>query len=75
MKFVLVNGRTPFCAPCCKSIGESYLRDIAARLGYCNHDSAAKFPFLHCNIVRWHHDNSPDACKTSESFCQGAVNT
>ena len=35
MKFVLVNGRTTrtrsFCALCCKSIGESYLRDIAAR--------------------------------------------
>jgi hypothetical protein len=35
MKFVLVNGRTPrtqsFCALCCQSIGENYLRDIAAR--------------------------------------------
>jgi hypothetical protein len=41
MKFVLVSGRTPrtqsFCALCCESIGESYLRDIATQLAYCNH--------------------------------------
>ena len=41
MKFVLVNGRTPrtqsLCALCCESIGESYLRDIATQLPYCNH--------------------------------------
>jgi hypothetical protein len=41
MKFVLVNGRTPrtqsFCALCCKSIGESYLRNITTQLAYCNH--------------------------------------
>jgi hypothetical protein len=41
MKFVLVNGRTPrrqsLCALCCELIGESYLRDIATRLTYCNH--------------------------------------
>ena len=41
MKFVLVSGRTPrtqsFCALCCESIGESYLRDIATQLTYCNH--------------------------------------
>jgi hypothetical protein len=41
MKFVLVNGRTPrtqsFCALCCESIGESYLRDFATQLAYCNH--------------------------------------
>jgi hypothetical protein len=41
MKFVLVNGRTPrtqsFCALCCELIGESYLRDIATQLAYCNH--------------------------------------
>jgi|HubBroStandDraft_2_1064218.scaffolds.fasta_scaffold502508_1 hypothetical protein len=33
MKFVLVNGRTPnppsFCALCCVSIGERYLRELA----------------------------------------------
>jgi hypothetical protein len=68
MKFVLVNGRTPrmrsFCALCCKSIGESYLRDIAAQLTYCNHEcyvDHCKVPFLHSNIMRWHHDNSPAA--------------
>jgi hypothetical protein len=42
MKFVLVNGRTPrtqsFCALCCETIGESYLRDIATQLAYCNHN-------------------------------------
>jgi hypothetical protein len=40
MKFVVVNGRTPrpqsFCALCCKSIGESYLRELATRLSYCD---------------------------------------
>jgi hypothetical protein len=37
---VLVNGRTPqpqsFCALCCESIGESYLRELATRLSYCD---------------------------------------
>ena len=41
MKFILVNGRSPqpqsFCALCCDSIGESYLREIATRLSYCDH--------------------------------------
>jgi hypothetical protein len=41
MKFVLVNGRTPrtqsFCALCCESIDESYLRDIATQIAYCSH--------------------------------------
>ena len=41
VKFVLVNGRTPrpqsFCALCCERIGESYLREIATRLSYCDH--------------------------------------
>jgi len=41
MKFVLVNGRIPrthsLCAACCESIGDSYLRDIATQLSYCNH--------------------------------------
>lgn len=40
MKFVLVNGRTPFrqvlCARCSEPIGEGgYLRDIRTRLCYC----------------------------------------
>ena len=42
MKFVLVNGRTPrtqsLGALCRESIGESYLRDIATKLPYCNHE-------------------------------------
>ena len=41
VKFVLVNGKTPrpqsFCAMCCEPIGESYLREIATRLYYCDH--------------------------------------
>ena len=41
MKSVLVNGRTPrtqsFCALCCESMGESYLRDIATQIAYCSH--------------------------------------
>ena len=42
MKFVLVKDRTPrrqsVFALCCESIGESYLRDIATQLAYCNHE-------------------------------------
>jgi hypothetical protein len=41
MKFILVNGRTPrpesFCALCCEPIGETYLRETATRLSYCDH--------------------------------------
>jgi hypothetical protein len=41
MKFILVNGRTPrpstLCAQCRKPIGESYLRETATRLSYCDH--------------------------------------
>jgi hypothetical protein len=40
MKFVVVNGRSPrlqsTCTQCRKQIGDSYLRDIATRLSYCN---------------------------------------
>jgi hypothetical protein len=36
MKFVVVNGRAPrpqsFCALCCKSIGDSYVRELTALL-------------------------------------------
>ena len=41
MKFILINGRTPrvqsFCALCCEPIGNTYLREIANRLSYCDH--------------------------------------
>jgi hypothetical protein len=51
MKFVLVNGRIPrpqsFCALCCEPIGESYLRDIATRLSYCEH----KCYVDHCKVA------------------------
>ena len=50
MKFVLVNGRIPrpesFCALCCEPIGESYLRELATRLSYCDH----KCYLGHCKI-------------------------
>jgi hypothetical protein len=40
VRFVLVNGRTPypksFCALCCKPIGASYLREIETRISYCD---------------------------------------
>ena len=39
---MMVNGRTPkppsFCALCCESIGESYLRELAMHLSYCDHN-------------------------------------
>jgi hypothetical protein len=45
MKFVLVNGRTlrpeSFCALCCEPISESYLRELATRLSYCDHECYA----------------------------------
>jgi hypothetical protein len=47
MKFVLVNGRIPrpqsFCALCCESIGESYLREVATRLSFCDHNCYARY--------------------------------
>ena len=51
MKFVLVNGRTPkppsFCALCCESIEESYLRELTTRLSYCDH----KCYLCHCKVA------------------------
>jgi hypothetical protein len=51
MKFVLVNGRAPraesFCALCCEPIGESYLRELATRLSYCDH----KCYMGHCKLA------------------------
>jgi hypothetical protein len=48
MRFVLVNGRTPFrqafCVLCCEPIGEGYLRDVRTRLCYCGADCHAS----HC---------------------------
>ena len=45
IKFILVNGRTPrpqsFCARCCEPIGASYLREIASRFSYCDHECHA----------------------------------
>jgi hypothetical protein len=49
MRFVLVNGRTPFrqtfCVLCCEPIGGGgYLRDVGTRLCYCDANCYA----LHC---------------------------
>jgi hypothetical protein len=63
MKFVLVNGRTPqpqsFCALCCEPIGESYLRELATLLSYCDHRCyvghrkvAARAPQTHSAAAR-----------------------
>lgn len=45
MRFVLVNGRAPrpqsFCALCCQPIEKRYVREIATRLSYCNHECYA----------------------------------
>ena len=50
VRFILVNGRTPrprsFCALCCEPIGDSYLREIATRLSYCDH----KCYVDHCKV-------------------------
>jgi hypothetical protein len=47
MKFILVNGRTTrpqsFCAFCCEPIGESYLRELTARLSYCDRECYAGY--------------------------------
>jgi hypothetical protein len=61
MKFILVNGRTPspqsFCALCCEPIGETYLREIATRLSYCDHQCYRG----HCKL------NPPRHSKSRES--------
>ncbi|TYL80371.1 hypothetical protein [Bradyrhizobium cytisi] len=45
MRFVLVNGRTPFrktfCLWCCEEISGSYLRDVRTLLPYCDHECYA----------------------------------
>jgi hypothetical protein len=42
MRRVASNGRTPrvesFCALCYEPIGGTYLREIATRLSYCDHN-------------------------------------
>jgi hypothetical protein len=46
---LFVNGRIPspqsFCALCCEPIGESYMRELATRLSYCDQQCYA----VHCN--------------------------
>ncbi|MCP3383454.1 hypothetical protein NLM31_24095 [Bradyrhizobium sp. CCGUVB4N] len=45
MRFVLVNGRTPFrktfCLWCCEEISGGYLRDVRTLLPYCDHECYA----------------------------------
>ena len=42
MRFILVNGRTPFrktfCLWCCEEISGSYLRDVRTLLPYCGYE-------------------------------------
>ena len=49
MKFILVNGRTPFgrtlCAKCGEGVGNCYLRDMTTQLYYCDQSCYAE----HCN--------------------------
>jgi hypothetical protein len=49
MRFILVNGRTPFTQPVCvsceKPISRGYLREIGTHLTYCNHGCYAD----HCD--------------------------
>jgi len=51
MRFVLVNGRTPFrqisCVLCSEPIGAGYLRDVRTRLCYCD----ARCYALHCGAA------------------------
>ncbi|MEK9281319.1 MULTISPECIES: hypothetical protein [unclassified Bradyrhizobium] len=46
MRFILVNGRTPFrktfCLWCCEEISGGYLRDVRTSLPYCDHACYAR---------------------------------
>jgi hypothetical protein len=52
MRFVLVNGRTPFrqisCVRCREPIGAGYLRDVSTRLCYCD---AKCYAHHHCEAT------------------------
>ena len=45
MRFILVNGRTPFrktfCLWCCEEISGGYLRDAKTLLPYCGYECYA----------------------------------
>ena len=53
MRFILVNGRTPFrktfCLWCCEEISDAYLRDVRTLLPYCDHECYAH----HHEAVAW----------------------
>lgn len=42
MRFIVVNGRTPFrktfCLWCCEEISAGYLRDVRTLLPYCDYE-------------------------------------
>jgi hypothetical protein len=76
MRFILVNCRTPrtqsVCALCCESIGGATY-EISRRISRTAITSVtsitAKFPSLHFNIMRWHHDNI--VCARGAAFYRG----
>jgi len=45
VRFILVNGRTPFrktfCLWCCEEISGGYLRDVRTLVPYCDHECYA----------------------------------
>ncbi|MBB4362374.1 hypothetical protein GGD65_003407 [Bradyrhizobium sp. CIR18] len=47
MRFVLVNGRTPwlktFCMSCSEPIHAHYLREFSTGLPFCDHDCYAQY--------------------------------
>jgi len=65
MRFLLVNGRTPykqsFCALCGEPVGASYLREIGTQLFYCDHDCYAD----HCESAVVALANHPGASQAA----------
>jgi hypothetical protein len=68
MKFILVNGRTPHvescCALCREPIGETYLREIATRLSYCDHSCYVG----HRKLASPKHSKSRDGADMRSTF-------
>jgi hypothetical protein len=72
MNFILINGRTPraesFCALCCEPIAETYLREIATRLSYCDHNCYIG----HRKLVSLKHSKSRDGALMRPPRCRPA---
>jgi hypothetical protein len=68
MKFILINGRTPrvesFCTLCCEPIGETYLREIATGLSYCDHNCYVG----HRNLASLKRSKSRDGADLRSTF-------